>query len=434
MSVHELLSEAVLLTLMRGSERIDRTAIITALGQITTISDIDSLGNLGDLSEWYIIFKTKTAREDVLKIPELKIGDQIFLISEPYKHVKIVRLLNLPTSVPDTDIRTIASNWGGTVLSVDAERLPRPFEAIKSFVRRVRIRFSSRQDEDKVPISFRFGGFNVSVQLEGRQKVCYRCKQGGHIKAECTVLKCQRCYEIGHDDPNCRMKRSYVTAVVSTPLDVDHAALPVNHLDVAREVTSEIPMVNSSLVLPKRLPYCRKCKQQGHKKQNCPRHTSLSNKVMDKDDNGQKNVIGDKNHDTPTVHTTGSSDIDSTFPVVTREELLFDSPHLMAGDEERDVIASVLMRDVAQNEFNQGVVINSLQAASGGNEEHNTDISALQHQILIDAFKNADQELKRTNADRSIDSDVDMNRKKPHICNSSTSTSGETEGGEAVEN
>ncbi|CAF3973998.1 unnamed protein product, partial [Rotaria sp. Silwood1] len=162
MPVHELLREAVLLTLIRGSERIDRTAIITALGQITTITDIDSLGNLGDLSEWYVIFKTKTARLDVLKVPELKIGDQIFFISEPYKHVKIVRLLNLPTSVPDEDIRTIASNWGGIVLSVDAERLPRPFEAIKSFVRRVRIRFSSRQDEDKVPISCRFGGFNVS--------------------------------------------------------------------------------------------------------------------------------------------------------------------------------------------------------------------------------------------------------------------------------
>ncbi|CAM4986866.1 unnamed protein product, partial [Rotaria socialis] len=53
---------------------------------------------------------------------------------------------------------------------------------------------------------------------------------------------------------------------------------------------------------------------------------------------------------------------------------------------------------------------------------------------LIDAFKNADKELKRTNADRSIDSDVDMDRKKSHICNSSTSTADETEGGEAVEN
>ncbi|CAM4974747.1 unnamed protein product [Rotaria socialis] len=416
MPVHELLREAVLLTLIRGSERIDRTAIITALGQITTISDIDSLGNLGDISEWYVIFKTKTAREDVLKVPELKINDQIFLISEPYKHVKVVRLLNLPTSVPDDDIRTIASNWGGSVLSVDAERLPRPFEAIKSFVRRVRIRFSSRQDEEKVPISFRFGGFNVSVQLEGRQKVCYRCKQAGHIKAEC-----------------CRQKRSYATAVVSTPLDVGHTAPQINQLDVARDVTTCAPMVNSSLILSKRLPYCRKCKQQGHKKQDCPRRTILSNKVMINDDNEQINEGGDMNQHTPTVNTTGSSDIDATFPVVTRVDLHYESPHLMAGDEEREVIAPVLTRDVALNEFNQTADVNYFQSMPGGNVEQISRVSALQHQVLIDAFKNADKELKRTNADRSIDSDVDMDRKKSHICNSSTSTADETEGGEAGE-
>ncbi|CAF4604839.1 unnamed protein product, partial [Rotaria sp. Silwood2] len=344
------------------------------------------------------------------------------------------RLLNLPTSVPDEDIRTIASSWGGIVLSVEAERLPRPFEAIKSFVRRVRIRFPSRQDEDKVPISFRIGGFNVSVQLEGRQKVCYRCKSAGHIKAECTALKCQRCYEIGHDDPNCQQKRSYATAVVSTPVDVSHAAPPVNQLNVAREVTSGSPMINSPLALPKRLPYCRKCKQQGHKKKDCPRHTILLNKVKNKDGNGLTNESGDMNQNTPTVNTTGSSDIDSAFPVVTREELLLESPHLMAGDEERDVIAPVLMQGVALNELYQGVDVNSFPSVSGGNEKHISDVSVVQHQVLIDAFKNAENELKRTNADRSIDSDADMDRKKTHICNSSTSTSGETEGDEVVDN
>ncbi|CAF1221191.1 unnamed protein product [Rotaria magnacalcarata] len=92
------------------------------------------------------------------------------------------------------------------------------------------------------------------------------------------------------------------------------------------------------------------------------------------------------------------------------------------------------MYDVALNVFNQGADANSFQLESGGNEEHTSDLSALQQQVLIGAFKNADRELKRTNADRSIDSDVDMEHKKSHICNSSTSTSGETEGGEAIEN
>ncbi|CAM4980359.1 unnamed protein product [Rotaria socialis] len=243
-----------------------------------------------------------------------------FLMEISYKHVKIVRLLNLPTSVPDEDIRTIASNWGG---SVDAERLPRPFKAIKSF------------------------------------------------------------------------KRSYATAVVSTPLDVGHTAPPINQLDVAREVTACAPMVNSSLILSKRLPYCRKCKQQGHNKQDCPRHTISSNKVMINDDNEQINEGGDMNQHTPTINTTGSSDIDATFSVVTRVDLHYESPHLMAGDEEREVIAPVLTRDVALNEFNQAADVNYFQSMPGGNVEQISCVSAFQHQVLIDAFKNADKELKR---------------------------------------
>ena len=82
------------------------------------------------------------------------------------------------------------------VLNIDCERLPRPYEAIKSFVRRIRIRFSCRQDESKVPISVRFSGLSFSVQLESRQKVCYRCKQTGHTKATCAKIKCQKCHEL----------------------------------------------------------------------------------------------------------------------------------------------------------------------------------------------------------------------------------------------
>ena len=68
----------------------------------------------------------------------------------------MIRLLNVPPSVSDEDIRSIALNWAGVVLNVDSERLPHLFEEIKTFVRRIRIRFSSRQDEDKVPISISF--------------------------------------------------------------------------------------------------------------------------------------------------------------------------------------------------------------------------------------------------------------------------------------
>jgi hypothetical protein len=407
MSVHHLIREAVLLTLIKGNDRIDRTGMINALSQIISVSDIDSFGNLGNFSEWYVLFKTKDARELVLKNNELKVNDQIFMISEPYKHVKIIRLLNVPPAVPDEDIKSIASEWGGLVLNVDVEKLPQPFETIKTFVRRIRIRFTTRQDEEKVPISIRYNGYTFSVNLEGRQKVCFRCKQAGHIKAECTSLKCQKCNGIGHDDPSCQQKRSYATTVISTPADDGHLRPPVNRPNVADKVTPGDPIFNSLPVLPKRLPNCSKCKQQGHKKKDCPQHTNPSLKGLNSFRGGRPNASGDINQNTPTVHTSGSSDIDSVFPVVTREESRFESPHLMADDEGDDVIASVTMNDVALNNFNQ--------------------------KLLDEAFKNADKELKRTNADRSIDSEIGKNHKKSHICNSSTPIPSETEGVEDLD-
>jgi hypothetical protein len=401
MSAHQLIREAVLLTLIKGNDRIDRTGMVNALSQIISVSDIDSFGNLGNFSEWYILFKTTDARELVLKNNELKVNDQIFMISEPYKHIKIIRLLNVPPAVPDEDIKSIASKWGGSVLNVDVEKLPQPFETIKTFVRRIRIRFTSSQDEEKVPISIRYNGYTFSVHLEGRQKVCFRCKQAGHIKAECSALKCQKCNGIGHDDPSCQQKRLYATVVISTPADDGHLRPPVNRPNVGDKVTPGDPTVNSLSVLPKRLPYCHKCKQQGHKKKDCPQHTNLSSKVLNNVGGGQSNASGDMNQSTPTGYTSGSSDIDSAFPVVTREESRFESPRLMMDNEGGDVIASVTMNDVALNNFNQN--------------------------LLNEAFKNADKELKRTNADRSIDSEIDKNHKKSHICNSSTPTPGETE-------
>jgi len=139
------------------------------------VSGINCLGNLGNFSEWYVVFNSTNARQDFLKYEELKVGNQVFMISEPYKHVKIIRLVNVPPLVSDEDIRSIASNCGGIVLTVDSERLRRPYETIKMFVRRIWIRFSCRQDEDKVPVTIRLSGLSLSVQLEGRQKVCYRC-------------------------------------------------------------------------------------------------------------------------------------------------------------------------------------------------------------------------------------------------------------------
>ncbi len=48
MSHHQLLQESVALTLVDGKDRIDRNAIISAIGKMVPIKDLESFGNSGD--------------------------------------------------------------------------------------------------------------------------------------------------------------------------------------------------------------------------------------------------------------------------------------------------------------------------------------------------------------------------------------------------
>lgn len=398
MAVHQLLRESVLLTLIKGDDRIDRMAIINALGQLVPVSDIDSLGTLGNFSEWYVIVNSKDARQDILKNVELTVGEQVFMISEPYKHVKTIRLLNVPPSVSDEEIRAIVSSWGGTVLNVECERLPRPYEAIKSFVRRVRIRFSCRQDESKVPISVRSNGLSFAVQLEGRQKVCYRCKQAGHTKATCEAIICQKCHELGHDDSNCqRGKRSYATVTASTPGEANPPSIRDEQATPDPGLTFTDQRINlPSLPKQQRVLVCRKCKQVGHKKKECPQLPTPSLQTEKLDKNDQHNMVED------------TQQASSECPVVNQEQ-----------EKENNASSAELTQTTTIDE----------------SENVTTFASSLQHRIMYEAYKNPNNEFKRTCADRSIDSDFDTDPKKQHTHDSSSSMIGEheKEDGEVIE-
>ncbi|CAF3677512.1 unnamed protein product [Rotaria socialis] len=115
----------------------------------------------------------------------------------------------------------------------------------------------SSEDENDLPCISSSVGISVPVLLEGRLKVCYRCKESGHVKSECNKLKCQICYEIGHDDPACNKQRTYanVASTSTTPLITPR-------IDV--QVAKETPVVNKT-----QLKTCYRCKQPGHVQKDC---------------------------------------------------------------------------------------------------------------------------------------------------------------------
>ncbi|CAF4995660.1 unnamed protein product, partial [Rotaria magnacalcarata] len=61
---------------IKGDDRIDRSAIIAAIGKIVPVADLESFGNL--------------------ELENLIVNEQTFAIHKPYREVKLIRLLNVP--------------------------------------------------------------------------------------------------------------------------------------------------------------------------------------------------------------------------------------------------------------------------------------------------------------------------------------------------
>ena len=226
---HQLLQESVALTLVSGPDRIDRKAIIASISELVPVENVDSFGNLGDHRTWFITFKSTPTKEEFLKQTSLKVNDQIFSIDKPYRNVKQIRLPNVPASVPDDYIREIVSKWNGIVLAIECETLPRPFDSIKTFVRRIRMKFPSAEAEETVPVSCRIAG-----------------------------PKCQVCNGIGHDDPSCNRRRSYASVAKNTPTTVESSTTP-----------TQIPSRTQT-----NKKTCRRCKQHGHTQRDCPMNSA----------------------------------------------------------------------------------------------------------------------------------------------------------------
>ena len=400
MSSHNFLRESVSLTLIQGEEKIDRSAIIRALGDLIPVSEIDSLGNIGNFNEWFVILKTCSAREGLLKFHQLAVGNQLFGISEPYQHTKLIRLMNIPPTVSDADIRNITSKWGGNILTIDNEKLPHLYEGIKTFVRRIRIRFSCQQDEQNIPFSIRYNGLNIIVYLEGRKKVCYRCKQTGHVQAECSIPKCRNCHVVGHDDPSCRLRHTYATAVLSTPNNQPITpALNEPSGWNASDVASN--QQKTSAIRQERIKKCYICDKVGHLRRDYPERDIVTIQSNEPVDNREENKLEEEHIE---LSSSDDDQHDESETIMTMND--WNDLEVSSSDSEPPIeIQSTI------DETLNPIGIADIPQVNQGNDT--TD-----HRESYDKYKNP----KRGLADRSLDSEPDIMIKKTNVNGLSSST------------
>ena len=240
--------------------------------------------------------------------------------------------------------------WGGTVISVECKTLPRPYSFIKSFVRRVRIKFSTPDEEQNIPLSIKMSGITIPILLEGRVKVCYKCRQAGHTKSECTMIKCQVCWELGYDDITCTKSRSYANVTSASPnilFTPSNAAQGVN------------PTSTLTRLIPK-IKLCHKCKQPGHVKKKCllnlheviQPNTPLLNDAMDSRFS-TPNIIDVDIDVIEDFQTKAQENGQTSKQVINQSEVHVGAPSVIAGDVPNEVQGDA-RGGISENEENKG--------------------------------------------------------------------------------
>jgi len=85
----------------------------------------------------------------------------------------------------------------------------------------------------------------------------------------------------------------YATAVGSTPIDADLTPSTIVQESLAGESSSNEQTTEPPPLIQQRLHVCRKCKQPGHTRKDCPRQKNLSNQLNEHGVNNHVQSIED---------------------------------------------------------------------------------------------------------------------------------------------
>jgi hypothetical protein len=116
----------------------------------------------------------------------------------------------IPTQVAYNELQKIP---GIKILSAGYENAREEgFQTVRTGVRLLTI---ETKDPASIPYlsTWTFMGRNgrILISLKGRPQICLKCS--GHFIKDCTAVKCNKCYELGHTADNCTTKRGFAAVL-----------------------------------------------------------------------------------------------------------------------------------------------------------------------------------------------------------------------------
>lgn len=190
--------------------------IITSVARIVNLNEIYSVQHMGS-NNYQVTVNSRAAATTLIQFKSIHLGDQVVPLVPVGPLATNVTCLFLPSSVPD-DALTQALRNHGTITEIRHGTF-KSQPSVRTGTRYVTIRM---KEENPVPNYIRVGGHRAVFDYPGVKRVCRRCKQEGHIGAECAAPFCERCGIYGHPTEPCdlpcrRCSAPHATTSCPTP-------------------------------------------------------------------------------------------------------------------------------------------------------------------------------------------------------------------------
>jgi len=175
-----------ILQLDRSSAPYRRSDIMELVSRVVDRAKVEAIGQLNN-SVWEVVFRDEATKELFVGM-ELEVKGKRAAVTELQKLTRRVRILHVPTCVPNEFLTSKLGDYG-----VKVKQIGNDYDRHDGLMSNVRVAVVECRDVNRIPdtLPWIFEGMTgrALVFVQGRPPRCHRCGDRSHKVAQCTAAR-----------------------------------------------------------------------------------------------------------------------------------------------------------------------------------------------------------------------------------------------------